>query len=49
MVIVGLALGRRLCSDFKLFLSNDCNVAGRVEILDVEVGRNEIVRGCQKK
>jgi hypothetical protein len=29
----------------KLFMSNHYNVVGHVEILDVEVGRNEIVRG----
>jgi hypothetical protein len=31
---------------FKLFLSNPCNIGGNVEILDTEVGRYEMVRGC---
>jgi hypothetical protein len=31
---------------FKFIMSNHCNVVGHDELLDVEVGRNEIVREC---
>jgi hypothetical protein len=43
--MVGLALGKSFGSNSS-WLSNHCNVVGHVEVLDVEVGRIDIVRGC---
>jgi hypothetical protein len=34
---------------FKSIFSNHCNVVGHDDLLDVELGRNEIMRGSWKK
>jgi hypothetical protein len=44
MAMLRLRFGKK--GGFKFILSNHCNVVGHDEVLDVEVGRNEIVRGC---